>query len=164
MARSVRGKGGGTRPRAAPGPPARDPLHKSGRLPAMSALLYPMLEACSGGAALAYAELERRLSDWLGLSAERRRELTKGGRRTRLETKARRAANELDKAGLIDKERRRGLAYYTITPGGEEMVADPGISRLTRAYLEKNCPPYREWVKGWASARGGAGAPRRRRP
>lgn len=148
----------------APASAPRDPLHKSGRLPAMGALLYPMLEACSGGGALAYAELERRLSDWLGLSAEQRRELAKGGRHTRLETKARRAANELNKAGLIDKERRGRLAYYTITQEGEEMVADPSITRLTRAHLEKNCPPYREWVKGWASARGGAGAPRRQRP
>lgn len=129
------------------------PLHKSGSIPTMDDMMYPMLEVLSGGGGRALRGLPDDMSDWLGLSAGQRRERTEGGHARVINDKTRRAADHLHRAGLLGKERRGRLVHCKITQEGEEMVADPGITNLTRADLEKSCPPYREWVEAKHTSR-----------
>lgn len=131
-------------PAGRPPPPASPhPLYKSGKIPPMNGMLYPLLEVCSDGVTRTNADLEAGMSGWLGLSAEQRRERTKCGYYRVVESKTRWAADHLYKAGLLGKAKRGGLLHYTITQKGETVVADPDVSKLTTTYLRKNFPPYR---------------------
>ena len=122
------------------------PLYKSGEIPTMDDMMYPMLEVHSDGGSRALRELADHMSDWLGLSAEQRERRTKCKKAKVIDNKARRAAGHLHKAGLLSKKSRGRLVDCRITQEGEKIVADPGITSLTRTYLERNCPPYQEWV------------------
>ena len=127
----------------APPPAQPHPLHKSGRIPSMNGMMYPILVVCSDGTARTHTELEAEVSEWLGLSAEQRQKRTKCGYYRIVESKTRWAADHLYKAGLLDKAKRDRLLHYTITQKGKRVVADPVISKLTTTYLRKNFPPYR---------------------
>ncbi len=140
--------GGGTPP-----PPPRHPLYKSGKIPTMDSMMYPMLLVCSSGGARSFDDLEAEISSWLGLSIEQRQKWTGGVSLPITQNKTREAARHLHKAGLLDKEKRGRLVYCKITQKGEEAVADPGISKLTRTYLKKNYQPYRRWVESWGQHR-----------
>lgn len=121
-------------------------MYKSGEIPTMDGMMYPMLEVHSDGGGLALRELAGHMSDWLGLSAERRERRTKSGKAKVIDNKTRRAAYHLHRAGLLGKKSRGRLVDCRITQEGEKIVADSGITSLTRTYLERNCPPYQEWV------------------
>ena len=137
----------------APPPAQLHPLHKSGMIPSMNGMMYPLLEVCSSGGSWALRSLPGYMSNWLGLSAEQREKRTERGHTSTINDKTRRAAYHLYKAGLLGKERRGGLVYYKTTPSGKEVVADPSISKLTTTYLKENCTPYRKWTEGWPTSR-----------
>lgn len=122
-------------------------LHKIGRIPTMDGLMYPVLVVHSGGKVRALCGLSGVMSDWLGLSPEQRARRTECGNARIIDNRTRRAVDHLYRAELLGKERRGRFVDCRITQEGESIVADPGITSLTRAYLERTYPPYREWVE-----------------
>lgn len=127
----------------APAPP-RHPLYKSGEIPTMDALMYPVLEVCSDGAARSYGDLADGMSEWLGLPGEQLQKWTRGLTSPVIKSHSRWAAHHLYKAGLLAKEGRGRRTYFQITQKGKKMVADPSITELTTTYLKKNCPRYQK--------------------
>ena len=121
---------------------AAAPLHKGGAIPTMDDLIYPLLEMCSGGRPKTLDELQVEISDWLGISAEQRRERTKGGHETIIGSKTQWAVWHLRKAELLNKH---GKMHYNTTQSGEKVVADASISRLSTSYLKEISPAYRRW-------------------
>ncbi len=148
----------------APAPPHH--LYKSGKIPLMNGMLYPLLEVCSGSESRALRDLSNDMADWLGLSSEQRERRTEYRRALTIDNRTRRAADHLHRAGLLGKERRGTLVYCKTTPSGKEVVADPSISNLTTTYLKKTYPLYRKWMEGWHRSRrpppGGPAAKRSR--
>ena len=140
-------------PALAPAPAApRHALYKSGTIPPTDDMMYPVLEMCSGGKAKAFTELVGDMSDWLGLSAEQRRERTRGGGgEAKVRATMRWAVWHLRKAGLLDAH-RLGKMRYKATESGEKIVADASITRLPISYLKEISPVHRKWKEAGSNA------------
>ena len=138
---------------AAPAPAApRHALYKSGTIPPTDDMMYPVLEMCSDGRARTFGELVGDMSDWLGLSAEQRRERTRGGGgEAKVRATMRWAVWHLRKAGLVGAH-GPGRMRYKATQSGEKVVADAGITRLPISYLKEISPVHRKWKEVGSNA------------
>ena len=133
------------------GPP-RHALHKCGKIPTMDDMMYPLLEMCSDGRARTFGELVGEMSDWLGLSADQRRERTRGGGgEAKVRATMRWAVWHLRKAGLVGAH-GPGRMRYKATQSGEKVVADAGITRLPISYLKEISPVHRKWKEAGSNA------------
>ena len=137
----------------APAPAApRHALYKSGTIPPTDDMMYPVLEMCSGGKARTFGELVGEMSEWLGLSAEQRRERTRGGGgEAKVRATMRWAVWHLRKAGLLGAH-RLGKMRYKATDSGEKIVADASITRLPISYLKEISPVHRKWKEAGSNA------------